>query len=316
MTASELRASVVGAPLPISLVCPRCHQPFDQSDQGLLCSCCATVFRYRSGFPELIVGERFEDDKNEALLCYEEEANANTTRNFWIPLFRRLWSDDTRAARILSVGCGTGVDIDLLTAEGYDCVGIDCGNRTDVWPRRRNPERLLLANGKNLPFEEGAYDFAFCGCVFPHVGVKGDSSEVTQTYREERLALAKEMTRVLKPGGKVIVSSPNRNCPFDIFHGRDNGSYRPQINYPNKPFLLSISDYERLFGEAGCGSARALPAEKYWGFVKSRRSLKGRILALPVRFVIWLTSRSWMAFLRGSPLSPWIVVLLEKEEWK
>ena len=264
------------------------------------------------GYPDLIVGERFDDASDETLLTYEERSNADLTQNYWQPLFRRLWMDRRREPRLLSVGCGTGVDVDLLRNDGFDSVGIDCGNRTAVWPRRTHGERLLLANGKHLPFDDNSFDAAFCGCVFPHVGVVGDSNITAADVDQQRLELAREMVRVLRPGGYVIVSSPNRWFLFDIFHGRTAGSYKPRFNSPSSRFLLSVGDYQRLFGAAGCGPASALPNENYWGFVRSRHSLKGTVLGAPVRFIFWLVSRPSFGFLRPSPVNPWLVVMLQK----
>jgi len=203
--------------------------------------------------------------------------------------------------------------VDTLEEAGFECVGIDCGNRTGVWPRRRRSERFLLANGKHLPFESATFDCVFCGCVFPHVGVAGDSYNVTANFVEERSLLAKEMIRVLKPGGKILASSPNRLFPFDIFHGRKPGCYTPRRYSKRDPFLLSASDYSRLFESAGCGKAEAQALTGYWGFLRSRRSVKGYLLGLPVRFAFWLVSQPGFRFLRSSPLTPWIVVMAEKK---
>ena len=298
-------------PCPIPLVCPSCKGPLESDPDRWRCAACGAVYGYAGGFPDLIVGERFEDASDETLLRYEEHSNAHLAENYWIPLFRRLWPGLDRP-RILSCGCGTGMDVDLLAGAGFDIVGIDCGNRTQVWPRRAHPERLLLANGKNLPFRDQTFDGAFCGCVFPHVGVLGDSNRVGPHFKAERLSLAREMARVLKPGGKIVVASPNRWFPFDIFHGRRPGSYKPRWNWPGNPFLLSLADYRDLFRQAGCGAAETLPINRYWGFVRSQNSLKGLLLGLPVRFVFWLVSLNALRCLRASPINPWLIVLITK----
>jgi SAM-dependent methyltransferase len=298
---------------PVPLACPVCHGSLEEQNARLACVRCRATFGYRGAFPDLVVGERFEDLTEEAQMLYEEQSNEALTRDYILPLFRTLWPRRPPAPRILSLGCGTGMDVDLLCDEGFECVGIDCGNRTAIWHRRRHQENLLLANGKHMPFEDGEFDAVFCGCVFPHVGVVGDTFQVTPDYFEQRRALAMEMTRVLKPDGKILVSSPNRWFPCDIFHGRPHGGFKPRLNWPGDPFLLSLADYRRLFAPAGWSRATPQPVEGYWGFVRSRNSLLGRVMALPVRFVFWMVSRPGLRGLRSSFLNPWIVVLVEKE---
>jgi SAM-dependent methyltransferase len=301
-------AAVIGT---LPLVCPRCRAVLRAESGTLTCGACREEFRFSEGFPDLIVGERFADETSEAKMEYEETSNADLAQNYLLPLFRRLWPERQGPPRLLSLGCGTGIDVDLLNAQGFECLGIDCGKRTAAWSRREQRHRLLLANGKSLPFPDNSFDAVFCGCVFPHVGVVGDTAEVAPDCQAQRFSLAKEMTRVLKPGGRVLVSSPNRRFPLDLFHGREEGSLRPRVNWPASPFLLSVSDYARLFRDAGCaGRVQALPVTGYWGFIRSRRSLRGYVLGLPVRALFWATSK--VSFLRGSPLDPWLVLLIEK----
>ena len=292
-------------------VCPRCRGSLAFAAQEIRCTSCDAAFEYRDGFPDLVVGGRFDDDLGDAQTAYEEQSNDWLSRRYLIPTLRRLLAGVERP-RVLSLGCGTGVDIDRLSEDGFDIVGIDNGNRTGAWPRRGHRDRLCLANGKHLPFDTASFDAVYCGCVFPHVGVEGDSNRVRPDYWKERLGIAREMGRVLKPGGQIMVSSPNRLFPLDIFHGRSPGQPIPRLNPPWSPFLLSRGDYERLFAAAGCRRARLLPVRNYWGFIRQKQHLKGRLLMAPVSMVFNMVSAEPLRALRGSPISPWIVMNAEK----
>jgi SAM-dependent methyltransferase len=296
---------------PVRLVCPVCRGALRFDAAGIACSRCAEEFVYRNGFPDLIVGGRFDDDDDVERSTYEEQSNAWLAREYLVPHLRRLLAG-TAHARVLSLGCGTGTDIDLLTRAGIDVVGIDCGNRTAVWPRREQKHRFYLANGKHLPFDAHSFDAVYCGCVFPHVGVEGDSTRVRPDYWEERLAIAREITRVLRPGGHVMVSSPNRLFPLDLFHGRSPDQPYPRVNPPWSRFLLSASDYGTLFAQAGCACTSLLPVDRYWGFIRAKRTLKGRVLAFPIETLFRIVSFDTLKSLRGSPLNPWLVLVSRK----
>jgi len=295
---------------PIELVCPTCMEShIGEHKEG--CPECVTDFKYTDGFPDLIVGERFDDPFGESCWCYEDESNADLTNNYWLPLFNKHFPDRSKKKpRVLSLGCGTGIDIDILTEQGYDVVGIEIGNRTGAWNKRTNKNRLLLANGMFMPFKDETFDLIYMGCVLPHVGVVGDSFVVKEDYYEIRLKLATEMSRVLKKTGFMAVSSPNGNAPFDLFHDREVGKYMPRINHPGDPVIPTVKDYRKMFIDAGSRKVTTLPSRKYWGFIRSRKSFKGFILSIPVRFLFWFTSI--FGFLRGSFIDPWLVVKIEK----
>lgn len=302
----------------VDLCCPVCRRRLAKGDKEVLCPPCDRTdcpkrFGEQGGFPDLIVGARFEDESSDELLEGEERNSRHTINNYWIPKFKELTSHLQGRPKILALGCGAGMEVDALCDAGFDCVGIDNGNRTRVWERRTHPGSLVMANGMHLPFEDGVFDIAFCGCVFPHVGVEGDSFKVTPHCYQDRLAIAREMTRVVKPGGAIFLSSPNRWFPLDLFHGRAIGSYKTPLNPPWRRFLLSRSDYAKLFLEAGCkGPVKAESIKGYWGFCRTRNTLAGAILSMPVRALFWLASNPVTPFFRASCLLPWIVVKAQR----
>ena len=138
-------------------------------------------------------------------------------------------------------------------------------------------------------------------------------SSVAQRVHGDRAAIARVLN--IRLDGVLAHDRPasaNRRCPLDLFHGREPGSYRPRWNPPGDPFLLSADDDRDLFARAGCAGLALEPTEGFWTFNRSRRSLRGRLLALPVRLLFWLESRAFARRLRGSPVSPWIVAHTSK----
>ncbi len=297
---------------PFTLVCPLCRGVLAFSPTEIACQRCGEEFSYVDHIPDLIRGGRFADEYEPERNNYEVLANTDLVQNYLLPMFRRLLGKRDRPARILSVGCGIGIDVDLFAQEGFDIAGIDCGTRCRAWAEREQRHRLCQANGMHLPFEDQQFDVVYSGCVFPHVGVKGDSREVLADYATHRLAIAKEMSRVLHPDGFLLVSSPNRLFPLDIFHGRTAEHPYPYLNMPSNPFLLSAGDYRTMFQAAGCAHFSLLPVAGYWGFINMKKTWKGRLFAFPVESVFRLVSTPSLSMFRGSPLSPWLVGLARK----
>jgi len=276
----------------------------------MICAECSARFPVVESFADLIVGDRYDDDTPAGAIEDEETTNRETVDRYWAPMFRLMLPESGTRAKILSLGCGVGADVDRLVEFGFDAIGIDNGKRTNLWVRRQCPERLIRGNGKHMPFEDASFDVIFCGCVFPHVGVVGTSFHVTADFYKQRAELAAEMGRVLRPGGRIFACNPNRYFPFDPFHGHQSGKATLRPTMPWQRLLLSCGDYFRMFRPFGFVCATPLPVESYWSFTNSRKTWKGRMLAAPVAFLLRMVSR--IAILRGSPLNPWLVVMIEK----
>ncbi len=102
--------------------------------------------------------------------------------------------------RVLDVGCSVGRLVSRLAGRGCESVGIDILRR-DLLSARRHlsdkdpPPAFAQADGGRLPFADATFDFVTCTETLEHVADAG-------------LAL-REMVRVLKPGGRLVVSVPD-----------------------------------------------------------------------------------------------------------
>lgn len=305
--------------LPDWLVCPACRGGLFDGVAAVRCGGCGRVYPRLAGTLQLLVDptDRFEDVRDAERDIQEERFNDHVTRQFLLPLLRTLVARPAERAasdapRVLSVGCGVAADVDLLNEEGFAAHGVDCGERIWAWSRRRYAAQLHVANAKRLPFASGSFDVVAAGCLLPHVGVIGDSSRVRPDYAMQRRAVAAEIVRVVRPGGYVVLASPNRRCPLDLWHLHD-GRRIVRGHSPREPFLLSLEDYAQLFvEEAGCRSVATLPPDGYFSFAeRSARPLQRFLVPLVRSYFRWLSTGCGRR-LRGSGLDPWLILLVRK----
>lgn len=129
-----------------------------------------------------------------------------TQYNFRLPRLRhqlsRPYLPSTPGARLLDFGCGNGANTVLFAGDVDSIVGID------VEPERvdeaiAEAEKMGLTNvsylrydGGRLPFEDASFDHVI-------------SFEVLEHTRDDAEAVA-EIRRVLKPGGVLTMSVPNK----------------------------------------------------------------------------------------------------------
>jgi 2-polyprenyl-3-methyl-5-hydroxy-6-metoxy-1,4-benzoquinol methylase len=104
----------------------------------------------------------------------------------------------------LDFGCAQGGYDEAMLAQGLDAVsGVDVEESRIAEAKRRNlPNADYTAfDGMTLPFEDASFDGTFMNEVLEHVA-------------DEKQALS-ETFRVLKPGGVLVLISPNRWFPVE-----------------------------------------------------------------------------------------------------
>ncbi len=108
-------------------------------------------------------------------------------------------------SKILDLGCGNGISAQLLNQADYDVVGTDISplflEEARNW---ENPRlRYQVCDVVELPFENASFD-VIC------------SNELIEHLPDVETAL-NEMIRVVRKGGKVVLSGPNLCSPLTPF---------------------------------------------------------------------------------------------------
>jgi len=313
--ADDAAGKVPGSESGRIVVCPACGGALEQRPEAVTCKACDAVYPVEHGYPILLVpgDKRFDDAADCCLNADEVRTNSFTTTNYTLPLLRKLFEERLKGKRLLSAGCGVGIDVDICRNAGIDAYGIDCGSRSKAWLEREHKSAFHFGSVEHLPYSDSSFDAIVTGCLLPHIGVVGDTSTVGQDWKLQRQRVATELLRVLRPGGFMIVGNPNRLCPLDLFHkGQMNGpNSLVRWHKPSEKFLLSFADHKELFGKAA--KLKTLPVAGYWGFHSKRQKFLTAMLALALRAYFVFLSIPQFSFLRRSPLNPWLMILITKE---
>ncbi len=115
---------------------------------------------------------------------------------------RALLLGEARAGeRVLDLGCGAGRFVAALREAGAEPVGVELAEGALERARRNVPGADLraLAPDGAIPLEDASVDLVWCSEVLEHV--------------PDTAALLSEARRVLKTGGRLLVTTPSHDLP-------------------------------------------------------------------------------------------------------
>jgi SAM-dependent methyltransferase len=132
-----------------------------------------------------------------------------------------------RRPRILDVGCGTGANLLMLSQYG-DAEGVDVSEDALAFCRERGLENVKLGAAEQLPYDDDTFDLVTALDVVEHL--------------DDDLAGLREMGRVLRPGGRVLLFVPT----FMFLWGLqdDVSNHRRRYRMPELGRVLKQAGFE------------------------------------------------------------------------
>lgn len=197
--------------------------------------------RYSASYGDLLADPMRSQFANDPLYFHRKKVELIAT-------MLRGEGRDPRSMKWLDVGCGQG---DLLRlGRGLFAEAAGCDPASTMLPGGSDISVSVQPSLEELPFQDQSMDFVTAVCVFHHV------------HGAARVALAREIKRVLAPGGLFCLIEHNpwnpvtrgivKRCPVDV-----------------DAELLTAPEARRLFSSAGMSPVET----RYFLFVPEKLKL-------------------------------------------
>jgi ubiquinone/menaquinone biosynthesis C-methylase UbiE len=125
-----------------------------------------------------------------------------------------------QGGNVLDVGMGPGRLCAELARRGFRVSGVDASEQMVALARRQLPEaqgRLLQSDVERLPFPDASFDAVVATGVLE--------------YLPDKEAAVQELSRVLRRGGRAVMSLPNVRAPFVLWR---RGVFYPAVRYTKR----------------------------------------------------------------------------------
>lgn len=148
--------------------------------------------------------------------------------------------------KLLDVGCGVGTISCQLQKQGFEVYGIDFSSAAIKKAKEKGIKAIECDLDKEgIPFEDNYFDVVWAGDVIEHVF--------------DPIFLFKEISRVVKPRGKVLLTTPNdfnikRRASIFIFGSSPQFDIYKRLGQCKHHTMFSLDLLEYMLNQASLAS--------------------------------------------------------------
>lgn len=156
----------------------------------------------------VITGQDYDQDILKQGIQFQIDYYFEPKEKFWKKRIERVLSylNPQKGEKILDVGCGVGTFAFHSAKQGAFGYGVDYSKESIEMAKLVSSKynlskktKFTVADATKLPFENNFFDKIVSADFVEHI------------YYDETEKAVKEMMRVLKPGGVLVLYTPNRN---------------------------------------------------------------------------------------------------------
>jgi 2-polyprenyl-6-hydroxyphenyl methylase/3-demethylubiquinone-9 3-methyltransferase len=140
--------------------------------------------------------ERFADQFDARMNRYE------VSKRLRLVFEEALRDEDLAGRELLDAGCGTGLFSQVAEERGAIVTSVDVGESLLAEVAKKSHSRRIVGSVMDLPFPDRSFDVVIC-------------TEVIEHTVDPRRGVT-EVARVLRPGGTLVLTTPNHRWHFAI----------------------------------------------------------------------------------------------------
>lgn len=197
--------------------CPDCHGSLvTEESQTFVCQRCAEMYPIVDGIPRLVGSKSVINTSEVETQDYVTDFYENLryklpwSRAYHEHTLQQMLGLSEVTGKVLDNGCGNGLFLERLAREfpaGTDLIGTDISlgmlhHAKSRLAAHEATTTLMQADACRLPFADDTFDLVFARGLLHHL--------------PDPEAGAREMARVLRPGGVAIALDPNRTLISEL----------------------------------------------------------------------------------------------------